>query len=214
MIRRGKPSDWKWSTSASTSFSAAVITKGEGHFVLTAPRGGDVRFNYEFVGVCKGFGADIGVSGSTEDLESVGTLYMSDTFSGTELASDDLEGFCLIDDATAVFGGMLPAGAAGGSVTAMILGIPWQNVPTEIVEDQGALGISLAFFSDHPWAAGPLGGAFFDEAGDSLNELLSTHASALLLMRGEAIGTGTSVGISASIGRVWTKTRSKRDAAT
>jgi outer membrane protein OmpA-like peptidoglycan-associated protein len=165
---------------------------------LTPPAGTDVTFYYETIGVTKGIGDDVSVSGSAEFMPSDGTLYIADSFSDPELAASDIEGYCIVDDATGVL-----HSASGGSLTMMILGIPASSVPSEIVKTQGALGIGAELFSRYHVLAGALGGAILDAApGDWLADLLTTNAKALLITKGQTASTSPTLGVSATLGVV------------
>src|SRR5260370_14165997 len=119
MFRIKKESGWKYVTSAGGSVSYAFVGAGTGHFILTNPTGGNFTFNYASVGAGLSVGGKFSYAGSTEATFRTGQIYLVDTFSGGELTSHDIEGFCLIDEVSAAAG-------IGGSLTVMLLGIPLQ----------------------------------------------------------------------------------------
>ncbi len=207
-----KKSGWTFKTSASVSLSIPVYGPvgaggSKGTLVFTSPDGAIVEFQYASLGAGVGKGLPVNLSFSTRDFHSEGEIYLSSTFSGSELSIQDIKGFTLIQEAT-----LAPLGGMSGAV--MLLGIPAKHMPMEIVRNTGALGIGAQLAVDHPTLthalAGPIGGFLFDKATDKLTDILQDDAKAALLMFGENLGTPFQAGISQSIGYVWGGTVTQR----
>jgi outer membrane protein OmpA-like peptidoglycan-associated protein len=87
------------------------------------------------------------VSGSLEQTDSAGRVFIGEGFSGRELASNDFEGLCLIQEISA-------AAAWGRAVTVFALGIPWKSLVFTAFSETGA----LAPVAEHaPEILGPAG---------------------------------------------------------
>lgn len=200
MFKIKKKSGWTWVTSAGGAAGYGPVVAGSGSFTLKSPGGGEVEFKYKSAGASFGIGGKVNLSGSTPDTYSTGQIYLVDTFSGAELAPKDIEGFCLVQDVSVGAG-------LGGSVTAMLLGIPTTSVPAEIVKNTGALGVGLQLAVDHPNVTkallGPLGGYIFGKVSNRIDKTLRTSANALLIMGGFNAGPQLSAGISGSLGYVY-----------
>jgi outer membrane protein OmpA-like peptidoglycan-associated protein len=199
MFKIKKKSGWTWVTSEGGSAGAGPVALASGSFTLQSPTGGAVAFKYKSAGVSVSVGGKVNLSGSTTDTFSTGQIYITETFPKGELTSRDIEGFCLTQDASVGAG-------LGGSVTAMLLGIPATSVPQEMIRNTGALGVGLQLAVDHPSVTkvllGPLGGYIFDKVKDPLDKILQSDAKALLLMGGFNAGPQLSAGISGSLGYV------------
>ena len=209
MFRKRNESDWTFNTSAGVSGGGPVygplgFTESQVTLVFNSPDGAIVEFEYWSAGPSVGIGFPVSLTGSTRGNFSTGVIYVSSSFSGSELSIEDFKGFTLLEEASA---GVWD----GKSGTIMFLGIPWIHMPMEIVNNFGALGIGAQLAVDHPSIAGvlasiasPLGGGLaFDSARDKLSNLVQGHAKAALFMRGDNTGLQVQASISQSIGYVW-----------
>ena len=204
MFKAKKKSDWTFNTSAGVSLGVSVGfvggTGGAGTLVFNSPDGAIVEFHYMSLGPSVGKGESFNLSGSTRDLPSGGTIYLSSTFSGSELSIQDFAGYTLSQEASAGVGG-------GGTVTVMLLGISGKHMPMEILRNTGALGIAAQIAVDHPnitrVLAGPIGGVLFDKTRDNLSNILQDDAKAAMIMGGFNAGYQLGVGVSQSIGVIW-----------
>jgi hypothetical protein len=212
MFKAKKESGWKFATSSGGSLGFPVFgpvggTLGKGTLVFTSPDGATVEFQYISAGASVGKGLPVSLAGSTRDFPSSGTIYVSSTFSGADLSIQDIKGYALIQELA--YGG----GGPGYTGTVMLLGIPAKHMPMEIVNNTGALGIAGQLAVDHPdltrLVAGPLGWILFDEAKDSLAEILQDDAKAAVIMRGANVGLQVQAGASQSIGYIWGGTVSR-----
>jgi outer membrane protein OmpA-like peptidoglycan-associated protein len=168
-------------------------------FALNSPDGRVVEFGYKTGGIGISIGSKLNLSSSTPDTFSTGQLYLSENFAGAELTSDDIEGFCVVEEVA------LGAGI-GASGSAMLLGIPATSLPAEVVKNTGALGVGAQLAVDHPDITrallGPLGAVIFDKVREPLGKLLQSNAKALLIMGGFNAGPQLQAGLSGSIGYV------------
>lgn len=212
MFKAKKESRWTFNTSAGVSGSVSVykfvsVGGSKGTLVFNSPDGAIVEFQYASLGAGIGKGWPVNVSGSTRDFHSEGEIYLSSTFSGSELSIQDITGYTLIQEASFGIGD-------GWSRAVMLLGISAKHMPMEIVNNTGALGLGAQLAVDHPSIAralaGPIGGFLFDKARDTLSEILQDEAKAALLMSGENQGVQRQIGISQSIGYVWGGTVTQR----
>jgi hypothetical protein len=166
MFTKRNQSAWTFSTSSSVSGGGPVYgplgyTTSQVTLVFTAPDGAIVEFEYwsagPSVGLPKSFPSSL--TGSTRGDFSTGVIYVSSSFSGSELSIEDFKGFTLIEEASV---GVWD----GHSGTIMFLGVPLIHMPMEIVNNTGALGIGAQLAVDHPTIArvlasiaNPLGGS-------------------------------------------------------
>jgi outer membrane protein OmpA-like peptidoglycan-associated protein len=201
MFKIRKRSAWTWNSSAGTSVGVEFINVGKGTFSLTAPDGGVAEFSYATMGFGLGKGRPLNQSSSTDTVD-VGRLYVLEKFAGAELTTSDIQGLCLVQEAS------IGAGV-GASATAMLLGIPESSLPKEILKNTGAAGAGAQFALDHPEILlGPLGIIAQDKIGvldkvlAILNEQLRSDAKALLVMAGSNKGQQLQAGISGSVGYV------------
>jgi len=199
-----KESGWTFSTSAGVSIGVSIGfhggTGGAGTLVFNSPDGALVEFHYMSLGASVSIGKPFSLSGSTRDFTSRGNIYLSSTFSGSELSIQDFAGYTLSQE---VSGGVFDGGAA----TVMLLGISGKHMPMEILRNTGTLGIAAQIAVDHPdmtrVLAGPIGGVLFDKAKDNLSNILQDDAKAALIMRGDNAGFQVGAGASQSIGVIW-----------
>ncbi len=216
MFKAGNKSSWRFKTSASVSGSVSIpayafvsISGGKGTLVFTSPDGAIVEFQYASLGGGVGTpkGSPVNLSFSTRGFDSAGLIYLSSTFSGSELSIEDFKGFTLILEASL-------GSLAGGSGAVMLLGISAEHMPMEIVRNTGALGVAAQVAVDHPSItsalAGPIGGFLFDKVTDKLTDILQDDAKAALLMAGENVGFQLQAGVSQSIGYIWGGTVTQR----
>jgi hypothetical protein len=210
MFKAKKESGWKFETSSGGSVSFPVFgpaggALGKGTLVFNSPEGATVEFQYMSAGASVGKGLPVSLSGSTRDFPSSGTIYVSSTFSGADLSIQDIKGFAVIQELA--YGG----GGPGYTGTIMLIGVPAENMPMEIVKNTGALAIAGQLAVDHPdltrAVAGPLGWLLFDEAKNSLAEILQDGAKAAVFMRGADVGLQVQASISQSIGYIWAVNR-------
>jgi outer membrane protein OmpA-like peptidoglycan-associated protein len=175
-IRR---SGWKFKTSSSTAISAAFVGAQKSSFVLISKGGSEVTFEYAAAGAGVGKSINkLGIGGSTTDDWSVGDIFITNGFSGPELAVSDIEGACQIFDAGA-------AGIVGLSGTIMALGIPTRHIPR------------------HLWRTSLIGMAVgVAKAALRGDDDLPTDATALLMLGGVTAGT-VGFGVMGSYGYVW-----------
>jgi outer membrane protein OmpA-like peptidoglycan-associated protein len=216
MFKKRNQSAWTFASSSSVSgnvshpvYKFISVGGGKGTLVFTSPDGATVEFQYVSAGAGVGTpkGSPVNLSGSTQDYKSGGLVFLSSTFSGSELSIQDFTGFTLIQEASLGYGG-------GLSGAIMLLGIPPEALPLEIVNNTGALGAAAQFAVDHPLIARALGGllgAFlYDKARDTLSEILQDSAKAAVLMGGVNAGPQKQFGVSQSIGYVWGGTITQR----
>jgi len=216
MFKAGNKSSWRFKTSAGVSGGVSIpvyafvsVSGGKGTLVFTSPDGAIVEFQYASLGAGVGTpkGSPVNLSFSTRGFDSAGSIFLSSTFSGSELSIEDFKGFTLILEASL-------GSLAGGSGAVMLLGIPAKHMPMEIVNNTGALGIGAQLAVDHPTItrilAGPISGFLFDEVKDKLTDILQDDAKAALLMAGENMGLQLQAGVSQSIGYVWGGTVTQR----
>ena len=211
MYQIRKESDWKYSTSTSNSISAGPVAAAMSVITLTRPNGGDVNFNYLSLGVGAGVGLKVNAAAATQDSYSTGKIWILDSFSGAELDNRDIEGFCLIQEVSIGVG-------LGASGTAMLLGIPWQKMPLELLKkmsiDFGLGGVieppetrSILYWLlvDLGWfLGGPVGAYLGYKAAPKLVDILQTSGKALLLMAGFNSGPQITLGATKSWGYVFT----------
>jgi outer membrane protein OmpA-like peptidoglycan-associated protein len=204
MFKQKRKSDWTFDTSAGVSIGVSIGfvggTAGAGTLVFKSPEGAMVEFNYMNLGASVSKGDPVSLSGSTRDLKSGGTIFVSSTFPGSELSIQDFAGYTLTQEVSLGAGG-------GGTATILLLGISGEHMPMEIVRNTGALGIAAQIAADHPDVtrvlAGPIGGWLFDKAKDNLGNILQDDAKAVLIMGGINIGYQFGFGASQSIGVIW-----------
>ena len=134
MIGFKRKSGWTLAGSEGDSAGYGLFSAGSGSFTLKSPAGEEVEFNYKSVGGGASLGSKFNAAGSGADAFSFGTVYLSDTFSGTELSRTDVEGFYLSQEAS------LGAGI-GGSAAVMLLGISPRWIPAEILKNTGVIGM-------------------------------------------------------------------------
>jgi outer membrane protein OmpA-like peptidoglycan-associated protein len=204
MFKAKKESGWTFNTSSGVSLGVSIGfvggTGGAGTLVFNSPDGAIVEFHYMSLGPSVGIGESFNLSGSTRDFRSGGAIYLSSTFSGSELSIQDFAGYTLSQEASASVGG-------GGAVTVMLLGISGKHMPMEILRNTGALGIAAQIAVDHPnitrVLAGPIGGFLFDKTRDNLSNILQDDAKAAVIMGGLNAGYQLGAGVSQSIGVIW-----------
>jgi outer membrane protein OmpA-like peptidoglycan-associated protein len=204
---KGRASGWTFDTSSGNSLGIKMVAGSKGTLVFKSPEQATAEFQYASLGFSESIkgGSDYNITGSSKETFSTGSILVSSSFAGPELSAGDFVGFTLI----AEFG--YGAGTDGGTVTAMLLGIPLQYVPHELVNTSVLSEIAVPFAVKealaHPTATnvmlGPLGQYLFGEYKDKLNDLLQDHAKAALIMRGHNTGAQLQLGVSASLGYVW-----------
>lgn len=197
-----KRSGWKYTTSAGDSFSVWYAAAEGGSLFLTTPKDELMEFKYQAAGPSYGKNwkaQKFSLASSTQDSWSRGAIYLADTFPRDELSASDIEGFCIITEASA--GAVL-----GGSFAIVLFGIPASSVPGEIVKSTGGLGIAAQAAVDHPGftklALGPIAGLIFDKVKEPLAELLQTKAKAVLIMGGLNSGVQAGGSVSQMLGYV------------
>ena len=133
-IRKSK---WVFDTSATYEFGLGLLSTSGGKIVINDPQGESHNFRYSGFGLgvsaaiskiklppLPALNRTVSVTGSTENFDSRGWLYMTDSFPGDELARSDIQGGAIYLDCGA---GLL----AGYGGTFMFLGInvalltPW-----------------------------------------------------------------------------------------
>jgi outer membrane protein OmpA-like peptidoglycan-associated protein len=195
MIGFKRKSGWTWVTSAGGSVGYGPFSAGSGSFTLKSPTGDEVQFNYKSVGGGASLGSKFNAAGSTPDSFSVGDVYLSDTFSGSELSLTDVEGFCLSQEAS------LGAGI-GGSAAIMLLGISVQSIPAEILKNTGAFGILGQMIGPDDVRGWFSGYAVNPKFRASSRKFLQSDAKAVLITAGFNAGPQLTAGISNSLGYV------------
>jgi outer membrane protein OmpA-like peptidoglycan-associated protein len=197
-FKRGKKSHWEYDTSAGDSLSVWIFLVEGGSLFLKSPSGATMEFVYQAIGGGASIGAPGGFSSSDYDMWSDGAIYLSETFGWPDLSVKDIEGFCLTSEVSV--GAM-----AGGTFTAMLLGIPATSIPAELLRG-GGVGTLSQLAVDHPniarVLAGPIGGLIFDKARTSLEENLRTAAKAVLLSAGRNSGAQLGGGVAQTLGYV------------
>ena len=137
-IRKSK---WVFDTSATYEFGLGLLSTSGGKMVLNDPQGHSHNFRYSGFGLGASSAISkiklpplpvlnriVSVTGSTENFHSRGWLYMTDSFSGDELARSDIQGGAIYLDCGA---GLLATmkheyivqnalGGMGGTVTAVM----------------------------------------------------------------------------------------------
>src|SRR5262245_4731391 len=87
MIGFKRKSGWTLAGSEGDSAGYGLFSAGSGSFTLKSPAGEEVEFNYKSVGGGASLGSKFNAAGSGADAFSFGTVYLSETFSGTETTS-------------------------------------------------------------------------------------------------------------------------------
>ena len=186
-IRQHKPeSSWTFDTSSNIGGSAGfgiAIGGGKGTIYLTSTTFGQTVFNYASAGAGSGVGTKVTLSVSTKDTWSAGVIYMLKSFGGADLQPRDIQGCCLLMDASAT----IPLVSLGGTV--MLLGLDASKLLPEIASLEGQLVAA---------AASPFGVMIADKMG-----LFRSTAKAVLFMGGLGGGIGTGIGLLGSIGYLW-----------
>ena len=145
MFRKRNESDWTFNTSSSVSGGGPVygplgFTESQATLVFNSPDGAIVEFEYWSAGPSLGIGFPVSLTGSTRGDFSTGVIYVSSSFSGSELSIEDFKGFTLLEEASA---GVWD----GHSGTIMFLGIPWIHMPMgpedEREESRGCVALPL-----------------------------------------------------------------------
>ena len=187
MLTKRRKSDWTFDTSSSGSMSYGFVGVGTGTITLKSPAGVKNVFRYESIGAGASLGVpdmpDVGLSFSTEDNLSAGQIWILDQLPHYELTSDDIEGYCVIEEFSL-------SARDGASFTVMILGYSLKGLARGVAFDVTKL------FS-------PLLGYKIDELDDQFPGLLDTSATAILFMGGLNTG-GVSAGVMGSVGRLST----------
>jgi hypothetical protein len=194
--RLRKKSGWSYDTSATGAVSYGFITAGTGDIFLRSPIGGRYCFKYAAGGWGFSLGGKLNLSYSTLETWSVGTIYLLDTFHGSELTAADLQGVCLIQDVS------IGAGL-GSSGVVMLLGVPPTSLPREILKlalPKGVAGMPGIDVLIPGTPGGPLGAALAMRRAGSL---VLAGAKAALLMAGFSAGPQLQVGFSNSLGLVY-----------
>jgi len=134
-----RPSKWTYDTGATGGASVEFIVASGGEIILRDPSQKKVTFYYGGAGLGVGlginlsklkiphfslpniampkiFGRDVSAAGSLESYSSVGTIFMTSAFRGSELTKSDFQGGAVYIDAGA---GLI----YGRSASAMLLGI-------------------------------------------------------------------------------------------
>lgn len=190
MLKIRKRSGWTYETSSGIGVGVSFAGGGKGQLVMTPPVGGTARFNYKYagggysVGVSKQNGKN--VSFATEDMFSVGKLFILDTFRGNELSYQDITGMCMIVELAASAG-------HGGSFTAMLLGIP----PRHFQQELGADLVHFAIVAGY----GQHGQTLMELINAKAPAIFQTYSKAVLIMAAANAGGG-SAGILGSVGYV------------
>jgi outer membrane protein OmpA-like peptidoglycan-associated protein len=199
MFRKKSESRWQYSGSSGFSIGKKYVAGAEGTLALTSPDGAMVEFSYASLGLSMGAGREINWSDSRL-FPSVGSIYISDKFPGSELTIEDFKGFAVIQEVSAGFG-------VGGSGTLMLLGIPATRLPMELAKNTGALGALAQLAVDHPMLArllaGPVGAQVLDAVDYELKEFVEDDAKSALVMAGPNDGFQVQASISNSVGYVW-----------
>ncbi|MGA2119750.1 MAG: OmpA family protein [Bryobacteraceae bacterium] len=187
-------SSWKFDTSSSDNIGIKIVTAGKGDLYFKKDGGSTLHYWYLSEGISLGGSLlPVSVTGSTKDMWNTGSVYMTDTFSGSELDPDDLAGYCLIGDITATVAVGIAGGGIGKSGTAMYVGMTQEDLYAEVA------GGILSF------AAGTGVRKLLELLAQSndidLPRIFRENAKALVLFRGDAAGAA-SASISASVGFV------------
>ena len=110
MFKKKGESGWTFNTSAGVSLGVSIGfvggTAGAGTLVFNSPDGAVVEFHYMSLGAAVSKGTSFSLSGSTRDFKSGGTIYLSSSFSGSELSIQDFAGYTLTQEVS--------LGAVGG----------------------------------------------------------------------------------------------------
>ena len=200
MFKIRNQSKWSYDTSEGNAVSVKFVSAESGRLILKSPANAQTTFNYTFAGGSFSVGPSVSLSHSTQESFSTGTIYISSTFAGAELAASDLVGFCVTQE--------ISLGAAlGGSITGMLMGISGiVDEGMELAKNTGGLGIGLQLAVDHPAAidvlVGPIAGWVFGKVKEPLSKSLESHAKALLIMKGLNSGVQLTAGVSCGAGYV------------
>jgi hypothetical protein len=184
MIRK---SQWVYSTSESAEIAAGPVGMGSGAVYFTSPGGHPISFKYRFIGVGRSVGLPFGITFSSKNTLSTGQLYMVDPpFSGPELKSTDITGFCQVIEGSGI------VGVGGGSVTVILLGMSLKRVAQGIAVHR-IRNIVLG----PVWA---IAANVLDLATDSWVLPNPDSAQAMLVMAGNSYGYGLSLGGTRGLG--------------
>ena len=99
-----RKSQWVFSTSESTEIGAGYLGMGRGAVYFKSPGGQRISFTCKFLGVGLSLGSPLSISFSTKNTLSTGRIYMLDSFSGPELKSTDITGFCQVIEGSTIIG--------------------------------------------------------------------------------------------------------------
>jgi outer membrane protein OmpA-like peptidoglycan-associated protein len=108
---------------------------------------------------------------------------MTESFRGSELQIEDLVGACMLVEGSAAF-------VAGGSVTAMLLGIPPVKLQDEVASGLVQIGVGVS------------GGQLTHDAMQRMG-VFESSANAVLVMGGMTAGANVGAGVLGSIGYLW-----------
>ena len=195
MIGFKRKSAWTLAGSEGGSVGYGIFSAGSGSFTLRSPTGEEVEFNYKSVGGGASLGSKFNAADSGADAFSFGTVYLSDTFAGSELSRTDVEGFCLSLEAS------LGAGI-GGSAAVMLLGISPRSIPAEILKNTGLVGIlgsTIGWDDVRKWHS-PRG--VNPKFLAPTRKFLQSDAKAVLITGGFNAGPQLTAGMSNSLGYV------------
>ena len=200
MFRIRKKSAWSYDTSAGGSVGAGIVTAGTGSLWFSDPKDLPEKYNYASGGGGLSVGVKVNVASSTTDSFSAGSIYILQSFHGTELSHKDFEGFSLSMDASVGAG-------LGASGSIMVLGLSWKEIPaalanTALVPDLAPEAFDAAQESlvKSGWL---VPGNGHPHLSGKVMEAFKGAGKALLVMGGFNAGPQLSAGVSASLGYVW-----------
>lgn len=195
MYKLKEKSKWTVDGSVSTALSFLFATGGSGTINLKDPQGRRVDFPYRYIGAGKSAGLDKIPGGKGDkmlkntgkasftmpvNMPNGGEIWILESFNGSELKDEDISGACVIVDIS--FGAVV----ASGSLSGILLGIPYSKIPQELTL----------------WGLTPTLQPHLIDILAKKYDFLKGAAKAVLWMGGINLGFNMTVGASASVGYI------------
>jgi outer membrane protein OmpA-like peptidoglycan-associated protein len=184
MLNFRSASEWEFDTSSSAGAGLGPISVGVGSLQFIPPNGGLAIYSYRSLNAGISLGAalpdDMSVSFADKRLPSKGRIWMTPGFNGTELAANDLTGFCTIQEVS----------SALGSGQVMFLGISGSDLFPEAARDLFSLSV-----------VGTIGDLILEKEDLDWPDIMKSKANAGLMLGGFGIGTNL-FGVTGGLGYV------------
>lgn len=191
-MRIKKRSDWTYGTNRGIDIGLLIASFQKGSFEITRPSEKATVY-ISAAGVSEGLGLPASITWSTEEMPSVGDIFVSTNVHAPDLEVGDFDGLCCIISGSSILFGM------GGSTSVLFFGIPWSKVPKQI-----ARGIASNIFDWKSYVVGPAYPIykvikFFSGKGSVPNAIdpLVNEAKGVLITSGMIVGP--SFGASGSV---------------